>query len=69
MKEWVMEPVNSGAEATYLHLVAFRVGFVFSSGSPIYSEQPSARERERKTPFKAELKTGFSPVRLVIQRT
>lgn len=46
-----MEPVNSGAEATYLHLVAFRVDSVyFSSCSPIYSEQSSARERERKTP-------------------
>lgn len=46
-----MEPVNSGAEATYLYLVAFRVGIpYFSSGSPIYCEQSSARERERKTP-------------------
>lgn len=60
-----MEPVNSGAETAYLYLVAFHSWLpYFSSGSPIYCEQWSARERERDTNSKAELKTGLSPVRL-----
>lgn len=43
-----MEPVNSGAEATYLHLVAFRVGFRISPLALLFTLNSQVPEKERE---------------------